>query len=497
MSDTSLFEAAEVTQPMHNQTGAVESGSSSTRPDSTEDFFSRLSDEILLSIILAVPFNLENKRIFSWKSPRQLDPGGLWSLSLVNRRLNYLVNGVLYKHCKMDKGGTPKFVRTIVTEPRIAVLVRRLDWDCSPISPMDDAGVRNALLKIGTPYAHQLAYFSADLENPNQYQAFVAAVLMHIPNIEQLDLLDFSITHSAAERIPYLDPIRNGVLHPFQNLRTLRLAKYHANIRDIIPLMYLPSLRKLKLHGTMGPPSEELLPAHLHLGSSNIEELCLEDCCIESGILSNMISTCQKLISLKYNHNEDILADISPWNGSCYFEFEDLCPALEQHKNSLQELYLTSVESPWQREFNGLLGDFSEFPKLIRMGVPFIALSDRPDGSKKDLLQILPPGIQLLVLDMKNCENLSDQCHMNLETLANSRNKFPDLGCVQISGGQWKHRDDAPEWPVLEKMFKASGIKFSVDMDSLEFTARDHGDEEMLDNPDDGSETDDDEMNDE
>jgi hypothetical protein len=355
-----------------------------------------LPDELLLEILEYLPCP-------DWEGGNLKT---IASLSLTNRRLHYMVEGRLYLAYNGFSHDPYLFLRACASNPRIAERVRTLKFkyhmttddigpgSYSPSIP-DRRDIKAALKRMGIPDWKLWATKCND-EETNREILF-ATILMHTPKVAALDIQDGKLPYANPK---WLDLIRYAVsgrafghMHLFQHLNTIRVDVGWLDLRQIMPLFRLPSLRALTLNnlaeGEESHPEITLATASIAAGSSPIEKLSLSSY-IRSSSVAVLLEACRALRTFGYGHVSYVNSKMD-----C-LRYPIIYAGLQRHQKSLERLMLNECFDENRPAIlqTGTMGDFRDFTKLSHLEVPLVTLTKVYAGSCTTLPETLPTSLK-------------------------------------------------------------------------------------------------------
>ncbi|KAL9107279.1 MAG: hypothetical protein Q9227_007821 [Pyrenula ochraceoflavens] len=177
------------------------------------------------------------------------------------------------------------------------------------------------------------------------------------------------------------------------------------NMREVLPLFYLPSIENLHLiHAENSRAQWLTAPNPLqYLRSVN-----LDMCRIRESQLASMLELCPRLETLRYYHETQPYTDVNGEPG--VVDCETLGKALRSVKATLSHLelgisfYTTCAEDIRESAMygfaglNGCIGSLKEFPRLHFLRAPFVLLFGWDGPRNLTLDQLLPQQLKTLVL---------------------------------------------------------------------------------------------------
>lgn len=385
----------------------------------------------------------------------RLNLRNLRNLCYTSRRLYRIGQSILYKRCiaRMDMYS---YVRTIITNPQLAAHVKSLFWNT--ITQSKPGPAKNEVTQELQKYDHHFAIESAlTIEREWQWglgetlDAYITTILMYAQNIEHICVLDNKIMGlNIAERRKWLEPIRLGVPHQFQQLKSADITMTSLLLDDAQSLMMLPSLRKLRISQSidMGTGSWSL-----GLKVSNVERLEIHRCFIETGNMTKMVGSCRSLRSFCYVHNPRR-------QQSTDFVITDIQYALDTHASSLEDLKLWGNKD-FTHDSSGYhdIGSFENFGKLASLSAP---LSYIMPNDPAHLLEILPPKLKTLHLgELLDDERGADSIRPLLELASGLGERFATLETIYL-GEEVSVLMKYPEWEIMKSVFLKEGITLKV-----------------------------------
>ncbi|KAJ5554224.1 hypothetical protein N7513_004183 [Penicillium frequentans] len=259
----------------------------------------------------------------------------------------------------------------------------------------------------------------AELEerlNMNDTSAWLAVVLISLPNLQHLDLswgsdgLHTVSTLWAVSKIASKSPRKDLPLQHLQKLSAEYVAtKENYHIREFIPFLKLPSMQEVHLSYVLdwdhGVKEDSIFGVSFNLpqGISPVRKLVLRESNIAHG-MPEFIAACAHLEYFEYQHSNQV-EWAEKWRS---YRCRPFHAALSTQKESLRVLRLNDIgatkESEWddndKAKGSAWFGSLVEFVALKELRMPMRNLLDSTAGKEPnmDLSEILPSGLEVLVL---------------------------------------------------------------------------------------------------
>lgn len=401
----------------------------------------------------------------------------LLSLSLTSRRLHRTVSDRIYGTYDSYFCDPYLFLRTMITKPDLARSVRKAHFLHGKEAHLDRVRyIPNAqdkkILKQGMKmldFPDWKTWATRCNTDNIELDILHTAIMLHTPNLVELHVEDNWIS-------PYQDPkwielIKKstkgdtfGHTHSFSCLESVRVDAKVMVLHQLAPLFHVPSLRRLHLQdlreARLGrwpvPKLERAIPP----ACSNIEELTLEECFINS---DNLLALSRSMVGLKrFRYEIDPELQLPADTGSV------LISVLEQHAKSLEELHIHVMHvDPVVEEDEGvnalyMHGGLKSFAALRRVDCPLSSVVDMRPGASADLLEELPPSLTTLYITIRPCTKEHEYMRA-LEQLADCHNKsLKEVRLdVKIPATRFPY-----DWSCLVQPFSAAGVDFAVRQDA-------------------------------
>ncbi|KAI4213419.1 MAG: hypothetical protein LQ351_003919 [Letrouitia transgressa] len=376
----------------------------------------------------------------------------LYAFSLFNRTWHARITPRLYSHWTYRGGEHTilhlwKFLRTIVSNDRLASLVRSLDiqrWDLYPIYPgmvcrYDDFPAEDVRLVCKALHLADLAAMKRIMLqalNQNDRKPLIMALLMtYLPCLTKLNVAVQEIDECFTQvLILALHNKGNDQTkrRAFQNLREASFNPPRAESNcpilydeNLWPLYCLPNIRKLSISNLTSEGVEDHHPDNL-ARTSRITDLTLaywERSRFTLAKAQTLLTMPRTLVNLSLYFNDENLTS-SPTNPKSVSNAE-LWKILVSYQNSIEylDIYRTSRVGPPVRNTKnshmGLLHDFNHL-KILRIQ-PYILLGGYRGGERASfrLGDTLPQALKSLTVygDLQ----LLGEFNFNDQHLANNR----------------------------------------------------------------------------
>ncbi|GIC87253.1 F-box protein [Aspergillus udagawae] len=368
----------------------------------------------------------------------QCDCTTLHSLSLVSRSFHHLSNRFLYSDIDWiyhHDGRQPRYppltllLRTLLAHPELARLIKRVHLDNHSLADMEDHledlvpesldlktidAAMDLITTMGFPQKDR--WYTALSES--SVDAVIALVLSQLENLESLKLALCLVDGSAFVGMVLKHLIMVRGEGSFSSLRYVKFGDnvdgydvldLEANIDQIIPCFFLPSMKELvvTVHGPdlcSRPPLKEEL--HQKQQSQSLTTLRLYRCDIDPKHVEKLVMLAPRLKVLHCG----FLRHTSAAEESEKIDFADLCSALLPAADTLEEL---TIDLRWTEKNCDVfslplslagrvpMGSLQEFHVLKRLDIPTELLLGNFDLSRhprKRLSDLIPPSLQSLCL---------------------------------------------------------------------------------------------------
>lgn len=335
--------------------------------------------------------------------------------------------------------------------------------------------------------------------------SWISLILLLVPNLQYLNMR--WTNRRLDQTVPWIvDKMANR--SPAEALPLQRLRKVSANSGDIrdnshidrfIPFLKLPTLYTLQLAGMHDDTSNQQPPFYFNQGLKlqlkpgrlEVRELSFRGCNFQHG-LSELLSACARLESFEYQHCNQVQWGHTQRGFRCRAFREGLL----SQKHCLRVLRLNDVgvtrlhdiyedEEFLQesRVFNeqAWFGGLAEFEALESLRIPVWNLLDSTDGEEPGmpLDEVLPPGLETLVLTKVDCIDYSMLERQLKRLLQCKATRFPKLktillqpfqleviGQFQPGKGNWGVPERAKTvFADVAKSCKLQGIDFGFSED--------------------------------
>jgi hypothetical protein len=457
-----------------------------------------LSNEVLLLIIKSLP--LEEVEVDELDSiPSHLCPNLQWvvNLSHTSRRLRMLVQEHLYATYSSRIGTPYLFLRTIMSNADAAESVRSMTidythWQNMPYNDLlrtfeHIEGVKNKIRSSFEPSLSEREDTEGGMkilqipdwrtwatrcnEESWNKDTLSAAILMHTPNIQHLDILHGHLPYDQPRWLDILwhavGPKSLGRVHVLSKLKSIRISNCEMSLETLSPLFRLPSLTKLALLGLLGPyevaPREPTIQWSVPTRSSSIEELSLYNCYVGISHLNTMMETCRSLTKIQYDHS-DVGFGHNP-----SLDYRVVFQAIQPHRDSLRHLALQSSHmygaDPENNGIVGTLGSLKSFEKLEYLKCPIRALTHVPEP-QTNVFEKLPSSLSTFVITVKDFDKEEILMQMCEHTAAQGRAHLALLEKFRLEMTWHTLTVRSPpslQWGKVWKAFANIGVEFVID----------------------------------
>ncbi|KAF2624458.1 hypothetical protein BU25DRAFT_152859 [Macroventuria anomochaeta] len=294
---------------------------------------------------------------------------GLVGLCRMNRRLNRIATPVLYAQYQTSYGSIPShYLTTLIRRPELASRVKSLRWDYSTlakhrISVFDSNDLQHTLRAFEYPVSTFAARCAESMEtaqeNGELTDAFFTTVLLHTPNLEEIEIIDKWYGDDVRSTRRWLDPIRMKVPHGFHHLKSASVTMACMQFDDVIILMHLPSLRRLQLCNLVEP---EVRPVGLGIPPqpfSNVDDLSFRSCRLNWKTVAWTMAPCKVLRRFSY-----VSFNLALLRLSIPSDLQDLKKTLDKHSADLEYLDIEVDVLVSNGEDHGEFESFAGYPQL-------------------------------------------------------------------------------------------------------------------------------------
>ncbi|KAF1931074.1 uncharacterized protein M421DRAFT_408481 [Didymella exigua CBS 183.55] len=334
----------------------------------------------------------------------------LLSLSRSTRNLHRVVSDKIYSTYDSYFCEPYLFLRTLISNPRLGESVRHAKFRYGADAHLErkrysPTARDKKIIKEGTKSLNfpdwkgwATRCNSADVE----LDILHTAVMLHTPNLMTLDVEDGVISAYSKAKWPELIKKATtgehfGQAHQFSALKSVRVDAQNMVIHHLVPILRLPSLRKLELRELSEIELDMRAPAELKRvlpqGCNNLEDLVLEDCSLRCDALETLISSARSLKSFRFDASQDSVH----LDGSGV----QFLNVLRRQKNCLESLDI--YHDPWYKDDEDPLrhGGLEQFPVLKDLKCPLRMVIDVRSGARATALEFLPPALETLCLSVR------------------------------------------------------------------------------------------------
>lgn len=299
---------------------------------------------------------------------------GLAGLCRMNRRLNRIATPVLYAQYHTSYASTPsRYLSTLLRRPDLANRVKSLRWDYSTlakhrISVFDSSDIQDALRAFEYPistFATKCADGIKDSGgNGEVTDAFLTTALLHMPNLQEIEVIDKWYGDDVRSTRRWLHPIRMKVPYGFHHLRSASVTMACMQFDDVIVLMRLPSLRQLQLCALVEPEVRAVGLGIPPEPFSNVDNLSFRSCRLNWKTVAWMMAPCKVIRCFSYvSFNLALLRLSTP------SDLQELKTTLDKFKEVLEYLDIEVDVLVSSGENHGEIGSFADYPQLSHQRV--------------------------------------------------------------------------------------------------------------------------------
>ncbi|OAL57477.1 hypothetical protein IQ07DRAFT_582633 [Pyrenochaeta sp. DS3sAY3a] len=394
----------------------------------------------------------------------------LVSLSSTNRRFNRVVTDRLYATYYSQFCQPYLFLRSIISNPYLATLVRNVEISPSPVAhkryaptAQDKKIIKEGFRRLGIPDWKTWASVcnTTGLDN-----TLYSAILVHAPKITSLIQKGKGVhlhgpkAESLNRRITSFENT-----HAFQYLQTVEIQAVQLKFDHVLPFLCLQSLRRLVIVGLSVSGPRQLINALqrvLPSSSNNIEELSLDYFCLHKAVFKALISSSKRLKSLKYNgyiarllRHDDIQSErvTSGW--------ETFSAVLRPQIKSLESLDIAIPYSSLEKERGPVHfhKDLSDFVGLKHLKCPLNLIMETSTDAPINFFENLPPS--LLTVDTYITSWVDHEAHLKaLEQVA-----YGERGPMSLKKAQIRvsyHVTSGLDWGNLIQPLSDVGVELIV-----------------------------------
>ena len=339
---------------------------------------------------------------------------GLHHLTLVSRRLHAISTPHRYRNIQVYDQGILLLARACVLNPTLGTLVRSLSvrYDEAPETPWskedffgedDLAEERRTVAKAARPMDPILAD-EIERKHPWTPSASVVLLLHLLPRLLKLDIApertSKPIFHLASRCLPTASGFPTTLPPALSSITSLRIAYDDWEggniISALLPWLSLPVLTTITMHSLSAliwrhSQETRATMAQLRGVARSLHTIIFQESVLESEVLADIIRIPQPgvLSRLEYEVGG------TNWDASSFVD--TLAPLY----SSLVVLSITRAE---RLCLDGMrfrvLPHLREFSRLVELTIDADFLLDRSSrGQKRELLDVLPPALEILSVD--------------------------------------------------------------------------------------------------
>lgn len=398
----------------------------------------------------------------------------LVSLSSTNRRFNRVVTDRLYATYYSQFCQPYLFLRSIISNPYLATLVRNVEISSlkgtrkryAPTA-QDKRIIKEGFRRLGTPDWKTWANVcnTTGLDN-----TVYSAILLHAPKIKSLIQKGKGVHLNG----PKAEGLNRTIIsfehtHAFQYLQMVEIKAVQHNLNQVLPFLCLQSLHRLVIVGlSVSGPMRYINALQRALTSScnNIEELSLGHFYLHKTIFKALVSSSKRLKSLKYDgHVAKLLRhdDIqSEWVTSGW---EPFSAVLGSQIKSLENLEIAMPHSRLEKERGPVHfhKDLRDFVALKHLKCPLNLIIETRVDTPVQFFENLPPS--LLTVDTYITSWVDHESHLKaLEQVAYGERGPRSLEKAQIRVPY--HVTPRLDWKILTQPLSDVGVELVVETGS-------------------------------
>ncbi|KAF2993010.1 hypothetical protein E8E13_000553 [Curvularia kusanoi] len=294
---------------------------------------------------------------------------GLAGLCRMNRRLNRIATPVLYMQYHTSYASTPsRYLSTLLKRPDLATYVKNLRWDYSTlakhrISVFDSSDIQAALRAFEYPISTFAGRCADGIEqsggNGEVTDSFLTTVLLHTPNVQEIEIIDKWYGDDVRSTRRWLNPIRMKVPHGFHHLKSASVTMACMQFDDVIILMRLPSLRQLQLCSLVEPEVRAVGLGIPPQPFSNVDDLSFRSCRLNWKTVAWTMAPSKALRCFSYvSFNLALLRLSTP------SDLQELKSTLDKHRDTLEYLDIEVDVLVSSGENHGEIGSFAGYSQL-------------------------------------------------------------------------------------------------------------------------------------
>lgn len=293
----------------------------------------------------------------------------LAGLCRMNIRLNRIATPALYSHYETSYFSPPSaYLSTLIQRPDLARRVKSLRWDYSTlakhrVSVFDASDIQHALrafeYPVSTIAGKCAEAISQSAGNGELTDAFLTAALLHVPDLEDIEIVDTWYGDDLRSTRRWLDPIRMKAPHGFHCLRSASITMACMQFDDVIVLMRVPSLRRLQLCSLVEPEVRAVGLGIPPRPFSSVDDLSFRSCRLNWKTVAWMMAPCRVLRCFSYvSFNLALLRLSTPR------DLQELKSTLDLHREALEYLDVEVDVLVSNGEDHGEIGSFKDYPLL-------------------------------------------------------------------------------------------------------------------------------------
>ena len=386
------------------QTNATQRDASKTHPSLPHKqghsvTLNDLPDELILEILEHIPK-------IQYHDNHQFQT--LLNFGCTSHRFYEIITKKVYARFSNTFGEPTLFLRTIISNPRLARFIRdidiRLEWetDVMPLhtpTAQDKKVIKEGLRELDIPHWKEWATKCYGDVNDNGRLRNIT-ILLFTPNVESIHISDEF--EPEAPRPTWVDMISKAAIgafgntHGFQQLHSISVQLGPVTLKQIAPLFHMQSLRTLRLEGTLECNwlDDHKQPRYLkqnvqeirHLippACNNVERLFLHDVFYTEDCLEVLVASARRLNAFKYFTSIHAVPIFPPTSKS-----KTVIGILDRHKASLETIRVSRCSST-DREHpdkSYLREDMKAFKSLKELSCPLSLIMLGPNDEFADRL---------------------------------------------------------------------------------------------------------------
>ena len=408
----------------------------------------------------------------------------LLNFALTSRRLYRIITEMVYARFSNTYGEPYLFLRTMISNPQLARLVRDVDitieYETRAVGPhtptaQDKKVIKEGLRALDIPYWKDCAtdcYGSTEKDHGVMRNS---TILLFTPNVTSIRIeCSYEYETPCPVWVAFISRAvmgRFGNAHGFERLRSITIVMSLTDVIAVSPLFHIQSLRTLQLHRVRecSEYDDQLQPNYdeenirkiqrlIPQACNNLEELVVENIFYTEDCLEALIASSRRLKVFKTRAATSNLLPESrrlPTSKS-----KTVIGMLGRHKTSLETLHVDRDDET-DRDFPDkahVRNNMKAFTSLKELSCPLAAIMT---GKKDRFVERLPPSLVTFRTHFRNRTCDLDWIGGLEHMLANYEAHIPQLCELRVETPYYSQSEYKETVKRLARPSAKAGIVFS------------------------------------